>query len=558
MGNRSTILLVVLVLLVCAAGYWYAGSIQQFAGQYPALNSALRTVGLPPLKKALKPSEVSNRAIQTYRNTLIKTLPVESIDWVKLSSARGIDSRLSFTLRNGTNPGRSKTSVQGSIELRAFVDGDARADLRLSDTDTHQYDSASLAVNDGRVFVSIPAIGLRTSSSLFVSQDSAPIGPGLGQFKTAEPKSISDATFRGQDAKRVDFKPVSGRRLSLFVSAENTNVLLGVRVTTRGTRFERRVKYGDNSATLSAIETYRDKTLLTNVTLSRQNGTLLVNHGNPNANFLKSIRLELPSRSSDDLSGPVSVETTLFETPLQLGRLTISMNDGLPDGFQFEFSIESSDTFPLQLSGSMESDYMDWLKETSNLSLEPESYRKNSLPELFGNIVRKNEARLARRAKQRKKRRNKKRNSASDTPGVTEQSDESDTVNKRRKVVKIPYPDLKKAPRESGETIYRSKSTQFPYTEPPETFSEAKKHYYAGEYQQAREKLESLIRRYPRSVNVNYLLGVIYYYEGYPSLAEKYFNRVFELRHDPQLREWSRQYLQEIEDTGDSVQQSTG
>jgi TolA-binding protein len=103
------------------------------------------------------------------------------------------------------------------------------------------------------------------------------------------------------------------------------------------------------------------------------------------------------------------------------------------------------------------------------------------------------------------------------------------------------------SPADSGETIRYSSIGRFPMSEPPAAYEEAREAYGNGDFTTAQEVLAPLVEKYPNSANANYLMGMIHFEQGNFEEARPYFEKAAELEHDPQIKVWSEQFLDRID-----------
>lgn len=588
MESRSTILVVLFVVLLAFAGFFYWTSISKYTkasqllDRYPAVkntvNYGLKTVGLPPLQKSINASRVRTKSVSSYRKAFLRSLPVDSLNWVKLFGASGITSEVTFSLKSQTPGQSSPTRVGGTLSLESYKNGRSKAKLSLTRAGRHQFQSATIKAVSGKVYVSIPALGLKVTVPSFLSVPESPIDWGLSRFMSAEAKKSDRTRWRGHDVFRINIQSPDGGILRLYVTRKKPRKLVGAQVIAGNTNWERQFSYSSSfPLTLRTIKTFRDDRLASNIQFRKSGETRIVEITSPDAYYTRRIVLRFPRRSGKTLRADLLVKPAYRSDPLELGVLELAVKDGIPARFQFDLTHQGSDSLPVRLSGTLKSRRLNWVREPSTVTIDDSGVRAASPLELARKVARGNLLRLARQRSgdtgggrtegsgpprqspseaQSTDAQAPPESAAPDERGRIGETEAQRTKNGRPDTRResesggsVPYPELVRAPAESGETIYRSKHYNFPYTEPPMSYQEAQDHYYSGEFDQAREKLQKLLARFPKSVNVNYLLGVIHYNLGHPEKSRKFFERVFHLRHDPQLRVWSKHYLVELGDT---------
>lgn len=603
MDSRSTVLIVLFFVLLGTAGYVYWEPISEYAQEqkildkYPTvrntINYGLKMVGAPPIEKSINGSNVRTESITKYRRAVVNSLPINSINWVKLFRTAGVNSRVDFSLQTETRDESAPSSLQGSLDLESYKSGQARAKLNLRKTDTHQFKQASIKSVGDTIYVSVPELGLRLQTPSFMTTTSGGIGWGLSRFMSANVNKTETTTWRGRKVHQINLQPSGGGILRLYVSRKKPRYLVGVQSIEGQVNRERQFVYANDAGTrLSEIRNFKNESRVSTVSISEAGDRTELEFSTPESPYLSTLRLSFLEGSGENLSAEVEIESPVTEDPFKLGQVDVGMADGFPDSFRVELSYQGSDSFPVRLSGELASESLNWVEEASEIVVEKAGGSSVGLLKLVGKVIQGNTLKLAEKqggageessepqtdestesdettgtqqAEDTRKKQEVSRPDTPDRPRSRSESDQGDTQidqspaapeetqtkqsNRRRSSHQGPYPNLTRAPRGSGETLHRSPEYNFPYSEPPKSYKSAQQDYYNGDFESARKKLKKLLQRYPKSVNVNYLLGVIHYELGNADKARGFFEAVFDLRHDPQLRAWSKHYLVQLGDT---------
>jgi TolA-binding protein len=553
LDRRERVLLLLLVALLLFVGVYYSSPLLS-GGQ-----AVLRSVGLlsdrSPSQQASEslenPDSVRDSVLDHYRRTLPDF--IGGVDLVSAVDRAGWAGTFEVALETGGD------SWIGTFQGKVFTDGMVQGTL-----------SSESSGSDTWVFQS------REGSLYLHNRDSKKYRLGNVRFREPPPfqldlddrgaVSLEEARstqWRGHDVYELTLQSERGEG-RLFVTRREPRRLLEFDWTS-DSDWSRQFDYSDdNPNRLLAIRTYRDQNLVSSFRRTANDTRILEFRSRRERTSVELVRLRY-APTGEDLDLRMDVHRRMGEDPILEASGTLRTAKDRVESLTLEgkgtgwSGLESS----LRLDVRAEKLTMADPRTESTVN-RPQSYEGTDA----GTVVRGLLSGSAEIQGTETSGNEGIRTAATDTPvrmrgespvspgdvqptgrpdtavTDTDGSRSKDTTDRKTRS----RDKDSRAPEDSGETVVRSLQDGYPSATPPTGFTKAQRFYENGKLDQAARTLNNLADTFPESVNVQYLFGVVQLERGRREASKNHFRKVISLRHDPQLRAWSRVYLRILSD----------
>lgn len=548
LDRRERLLLLVLVGLLLIGGVYYSGTL--VSGAQSVLELTGWSEGTAPAKQDRQtledPASFQESVLRRYRKHLMEFVGVESpeVFW----GANGWSGSFDVAMEMGSDT-EPRTTVQSGFRGTVFADGLLEGKLQ-SESDTWRVWSYKGDLHFDRD--SVPKF--RLGDVQF--RDPPPFSMDLDGLGETDITDVSSEVWLGQSVYvlHVDVSSGSGR---LYVTRDEPHRLLELILESDST-WSRQFDYRKgNSDQLAAMRTYRNQNLVDSFHRSDGETRTLVYRSRGSSSPAEVIKL---SYTPDDRTSDVHFEasSSLGEDPFLSGsgRLTTSSDRLHNLEFKSEWTVTSGSTVPIRLS--FRADELTMEEDPKRRAVnDSQSYEDVSARELIQKITSdspvnqepNSSGTVSEQSPPEDTKPADARSGSEPSPTPSPEPDPSDTVSMEKKTADLSTSDQTQTedwpepPEGSGETVVKNPGDGYPRTIPPSGFQRARRYYESGDLDRANDDLDDLAETYPKSANVQFLLGVIEYERGQRKRAERHFRAVTQLPHDPQLRAWSRTYL---------------
>lgn len=575
MDTREQVLLVILVLLLGVAGYYYGGNILPSAsGLFPeslgkTLNPVLRYVGLGSEPEPdVKAPKLKKLSLNNHRQSLLDAVNLNSVKWSQLDSAQGLTGEFRLNM-NIENAGSSRySSFGGTFSGQLFSPGLIDGRLRIREPKEFQFKEFVLRSRSEGVFVSNPDFGKKMLRNAFQFPRS-PYGWGLTQLNNFEAVSREEVEMNGNKFFRVNLKN-DDSTVTVRVTRNKPYRLLMVDHSGNPS-WKWTINYQDRKAgKLQSITVSRAGEVAKELTVS--DGSLklvvqpvdpvIVSHyrfslkGEPGA---LNVKMEFRSQNENQYN--------------QLGSGTVNLNNGQPSDLDVDLNILDSPDNPIDMTANLVSNNLSYHQSFDPSSLSGQNqFEQTNMGQVFTELMMKPDTSpedsestdtaagndqsmqqtrsdMKQSSRNKKQRRQMERTRGRDGTSSAQEGNNTERKTRRSETDMSPPSKVEqnRPSSESGDRVDTSGVESFPRSSPPDGFAEVKNYYQQGKIEKTLESLQTLSDTYPESMNVNYLLGMVHYELGHPEKARDAFEKVLEYRHDPQLRGWSLQYLEAME-----------
>lgn len=603
--NRQVILTVILLLLGGVAVYMYQGMIMDYAG--PVVKPAMEMVGLggetettagddtvemddttsgdtapiPPADRLVEQSYFN--LTQSFQRTF--NLPVH--DTSVWSDVDGISVDGEFRLRVPESISAEMPWDRLAIDyaLTSHSSGNGKGSLTVRRPDNLPVQAIEFQKNSSAFQLVFPDEGQYfrgTAGSDSPGQQSGgmafQVDTGLPDVRDSE---VTATTWEGRDVYAVEVTQEGTVPATLYTTTSQPYSLVGV-------------KHEGDTESRTVVVTYRDESrdMFSTVEIRGQRSGLMdFQYGNDRlqtARFTPDssdqyqwIQLSLSHGDQYSNGGGLTVSTGSETEPIEFGTFEWAVDNEQLSRLIMEFSIPVAEDSASMTIGM---NSISWLQDPDSVELSDTSgltrLSRSELGEKFmplmmmaasgmnqtgGTTTDNGESERERTATPSQPTETESEEQASPEPEdpTTQQAsqpaeqqpeDEPEPEPATEPTESEPQPPSDEStegvetPANSGETIRYSSVGRFPMSEPPEAYEEARQAYGNGDFSRAEEVLTPLVEEYPNSANANYLLGVIHFEQGNFEEAIPYFEQASELEHDPQIKVWSEQYLDRIDD----------
>lgn len=548
LDRRERVLLLLLVGLLLFVGVYYSSTLLS-GGQ-----AALRTVGLLGDRSSPQqapeslgnPDSVRDSVLDRYR----RTLP-DFFGGAKLVSAVDRNGWTgTFEIALETDGQSWNGTFQGEVFSDGLVQGTLSSETSGSDSWVFQSREGSLYLHNRN------SKKYRLGTVRF--REPSPFQLDLDDLEEASLENARSTQWRGHDVYELNLQSERGAG-RLFITRKEPRRLLEFDWTS-DSDWSRQFDYSDDDPErLLAIRTYRDQNLVSSFRRTSSDTRILEYRSRRERTPVELVRLRY-TPTGEDLTLRMDVYRRMGEDPILEASGTLrTANDrldemnveadgtGWPDsGSSFRLNVQgsnltSADTIAGRtLTAPQTYDEIEAGTFVRNL-LSGRSGKKQvdtttSAPSQTDtkSFSTENDTELARTPPR------SRTEVRSETGAIlSDEPEREDTAGQQQ----TPTVNLPEAPDRSGETVVRSSEDGYPSATPPAGFKEAQRFYENGKLDQAARTLDALADTFPESINVQFLLGVVEYERGRWKESEEHFRKVLALRHDPQLREWSRAYL---------------